>query len=213
MSMEASFCRDCGASVRPVNDMKCRTCGSETRDDAQFCVGCGTNLISGEASAGTELPIVGFGAAISRGFSNYFTFSGRATRAEYWFWTLFSTLVQGIPLVGWLIGLAVLIPSIAVTSRRLHDIGKSAWWMTVWLPLGGVWVLWFVGFVLEVIGLEESLNPEVEFWEILGTWLVWAGFLTLASIGVVIWWVIWFVRKGDKGPTKYGPDPRQPTSQ
>ena len=85
--------------------------------------------------------------------------------------------------------------------------------MTVWLLLGGVWVLWSVGFVLEVIGLEESLKPEVEFWEILGTWLVWAGFLTLASIGVVIWWVVWFVRKGDKGPNKYGPDPRQPTSQ
>jgi len=107
----------------------------------------------------------------------------------------------------------VLIPSIAVTSRRLHDIGKSAWWMTVWLLLAGVWVLWSVGFVLEVIGLEESRNPEVEFWEIFGTWLVWAGFLTLASIGVVIWWVMWFVRKGDKGPNKYGPDPRQPTSQ
>ena len=157
--------------------------------------------------------MVGFGQAINRGFSNYFTFSGRATRAEYWFWTLFNTLVQGIPLVGWLIGLAVLIPSIAVTSRRLHDIGKSAWWMTVWLLLAGVWVLWSVGFVLEVIGLEESRNPEVEFWEIFGTWLVSAGFLTLASIGVVIWWIVWFVRKGDKGPNKYGPDPRQPTSQ
>ena len=193
--------------------MKCTACGNDNTSDAQFCGGCGTNLISGEASVGTELPMVGFGEAISRGFRNYFNFSGRATRAEYWFWTLFSTLVQGIPLVGWLIGFGVLIPSLAVTSRRLHDISKSAWWMTVWLLLGGVWMLWSVGFVLKVIGLEESLNPEVEFWEILGTWLVWAGFLTLASIGVVIWWVVWFVRKGDKGPTKYGPDPRQPTSQ
>ena len=137
--------------------MKCPTCGRDNPENAQFCGVCGTNLISGEVSVGTELPMVGFGQAISRGFSNYFTFSGRATRAEYWFWTLFSTLVQGIPLVGWLIGLAVLIPSIAVTSRRLHDIGKSAWWMTVWLLLGGVWVLWSVGFVLEVIGLEERV--------------------------------------------------------
>jgi len=193
--------------------MKCPTCGRDNPENAQFCGVCGTNLISGEVSVGTELPMVGFGEAISRGFSNYFTFSGRATRAEYWFWTLFSTLVQGIPLVGGLIGLAVLIPSIAVTSRRLHDIGKSAWWMTVGLLLGSGWVLWSVGFVLEVIGLEESRNPEVEFWGIFVTWLVWAGFLTLASIGIVIWWVVWFVRKGDKGPTKYGPDPRQPTSQ
>ena len=195
-----------------VPDMKCTACGNDNEENAQFCGVCGTNLISGEVSVGTELPMVGFGQAISRGFSNYFTFSGRATRAEYWLWTLFSLLVHAIPLVGWLIGFGVLIPSLAVTSRRLHDISKSAWWMTVWLLLGGVWVLWSVGFVLEVIGLEESRNPEVEFWEILGTWLVWAGVLTLASIGVVIWWVVWFVRKGDKGPTKYGPDPRQATS-
>ena len=197
--------------------MKCPKCGNDNTENAQFCGGCGVSLsgsvVSSSRTETAELPMVGFGAAISRGFSNYFTFSGRATRSEYWFWTLFSTLVQAIPFVGWLIGLAVLIPSIAVTSRRLHDIGKSAWWMTVLLLLGGVWVLLSVGFVLEVIGLEESLNPEVEFWEILGTWLVWVGFLTLASIGVVIWWVVWFVRKGDKGPTKYGPDPRQPTSQ
>ena len=201
--------------------MHCPACGSETPDDVQFCGGCGTNLISGEAPAGTGVPMVGFGAAISRGFSNYFTFSGRATRAEYWFWILFSSLVPAIPLVGWLIGLAVLIPSVAVTSRRLHDIGKSAWWMTVWLLLGGVWVLSSVGFVLAAIRLEESLNPEMEFWEIvdkaltpaLGAWLGWAGFLTLASIGVVICWVVWLVRKGDKGPNKYGPDPRKATSQ
>jgi hypothetical protein len=63
--------------------MKCQECGHENADDAQFCGVCGTNLISGEVSVGTELPMVGFGQAISRGFSNYFTFSGRATRAEY----------------------------------------------------------------------------------------------------------------------------------
>ena len=193
--------------------MNCPTCDNENPADARFCGGCGANLNLGEASIYAELPMVGFGDAISRGFSNYFTFSGRATRSEYWFWTLFSNLVQAIPFVGWLIGLAVLIPSIAVTSRRLHDIGKSAWWMTVVFLLGSGWVLWSVGFVLELIDLEESLNPEMEFAEIWRAWSVWAGFLTLASIGIVIWWVVWFVRKGDKGPNKYGPDPRQATSQ
>ena len=156
--------------------------------------------------------MVGFSQAINRGFSHYFTFSGRATRAEYWFWTLFSNLVRAIPFVGWLIGFAVLIPSIAVTSRRLHDIGKSAWWITVWPLLVTVWVFWSIGFVFELIDLEEPRNTEVQFWEIFGTWLVSAGFLTLASIGTVIWWVVWLVRKGDKGTNKYGPDPRQTTS-
>ena len=66
--------------------MKCTACGKDNPDNAQFRGLCGANLISGEASAGTELPMVGFGEAISRGFSNYFTFSGRATRAENWWW-------------------------------------------------------------------------------------------------------------------------------
>jgi hypothetical protein len=60
LGMGTSFCRDCGASVRSVNDGKCRTCGSEIQDDAQFCGGCGTNLISGETSIGTELPMMGW---------------------------------------------------------------------------------------------------------------------------------------------------------
>jgi len=62
--------------------MKCQTCGNDNPEDAKFCGGCGTNLISGEVSVGAELPMVGFGEAISRGFRNYATFSGRATRAE-----------------------------------------------------------------------------------------------------------------------------------
>ena len=192
--------------------MKCPTCGGGNPEDARFCGACGTNLISGEDPIGTELPMVGFGQAINRGFSNYFTFSGRATRAEYWFWTLFSNLARAIPVVGWLIGLATLIPSIAVTSRRLHDIGKSAWWIIVWPLLVGMWVFWSAGFVLELIDLEKSQNSDEEFWEIFRTWLVSVGFLALASIGTVIWWVVWFARKGDRGTNKYGPDPRQTPS-
>jgi hypothetical protein len=69
-------------------DMKCTACGGDNPENAQFCGVCGTSLISGEASIGTELPMVGFGEAISRGFGNYFTFSGRATRAEHWWFAL-----------------------------------------------------------------------------------------------------------------------------
>ena len=68
-----------------VPDMKCQECGHENAGDAQFCGFCGTNLISGKVSVETELPMVGFGQAISRGFNNYFMISGRATRSEYWF--------------------------------------------------------------------------------------------------------------------------------
>ena len=77
--------------------MNCPTCGKDNPEDAQFCGVCGANLISGETSVGTELPMVGFGEAVSRGFRKYFIFSGRATRAECWWWVLF-TVLTGIVL-------------------------------------------------------------------------------------------------------------------
>ena len=66
--------------------MNCPTCGNETESGAQFCGICGTDLTSGEVAAGSEQPMVSFGESISRVFSNYFNFSGRATRAENWWW-------------------------------------------------------------------------------------------------------------------------------
>ena len=158
--------------------MKCPQCGNDSPENAQFCGGCGTNLIPGEASAGTELPMVGFGEAISQCFSNYSTFSGRATRAENWWWILFTVIgrlvfgiidgLVGLPGVLWLLfGLGTLIPSLAVGVRRLHDINRTGWWL----------LLIFV----PVIG-----------------WIV---------------LIVWAIERGDMGPNKYGPDPRQATSQ
>jgi uncharacterized membrane protein YhaH (DUF805 family) len=84
----------------------------------------------------------------------YAVFSGRARRAEYWYFVLFNVLVSiGVGIVGRMFGgdgnvlgtiyaLVVLIPSLAVLSRRLHDIGKSAWWMLIALiPLIGAIIL------------------------------------------------------------------------
>jgi uncharacterized membrane protein YhaH (DUF805 family) len=128
--------------------------------------------------------MVGFGGAISRGFSNYFTFSGRATRAEYWWWVLFTALVGLIPLAG----LVTLIPMLAVTSRRLHDIGKSGWVQI--MP-------WAIVAVTLVLALETALF-------VIGMIAVFASFVVL---------IVSLAKKGDEGPNKYGPDPRQATSQ
>ena len=72
---------------------------------------------------------------------NYATFSGRARRSEYWYFTLFNLIILSIlTFVGLLIrfhplgniySLIVLIPSIAVGVRRMHDVGKSGWFLLI----------------------------------------------------------------------------------
>ncbi|MEK7511677.1 MAG: DUF805 domain-containing protein [Patescibacteria group bacterium] len=97
----------------------------------------------------------------------YAVFKGRATRSEYWFFVLFNfiiSIVLGIVaaligdnfnIIGMLYGLAVLIPGIAVSVRRLHDVGKSGWMLFLSLIpiIGFIWLL-----VLMVTGSNEGEN-------------------------------------------------------
>ena len=89
----------------------------------------------------------------------YAVFSGRARRKEFWYFTLFNVLINfgldfvdafvgtfnheiGVGLLGGLYALAVLIPGIAVTVRRLHDTGRTGWWfLIVLIPIIGLIVL------------------------------------------------------------------------
>jgi uncharacterized membrane protein YhaH (DUF805 family) len=111
---------------------------------------------------------------------NYFGFSGRARRKEYWMFTLFNIIfsivavildvILGIGLEGAGYGfiyilytLAVLFPSFAVTWRRLHDIGKSGWWI----------------------------------------------FINIIPLIGAIWFLILLVSDSTPGPNKYGPNPKE----
>ena len=95
-----------------------------------------------------------FSESISTCLSKYATFSGRAARSEFWWFALFtlivnvvSNMIQAIvgdwfAFVGLLVALALLLPSIAVAVRRLHDLDKSGWWyLLVFVPLIGFLVL------------------------------------------------------------------------
>ncbi len=82
----------------------------------------------------------------------YFNFEGRNTRTQYWMFILFYMIfyvvcaivgkVIGTTLIALLYSLALLLPSIAAATRRLHDTGRSGWWQLITLiPLLGIIVL------------------------------------------------------------------------
>jgi len=68
---------------------------------------------------------------------NYATFSGRARRSEYWYFFLFNVIIgfvcglMQVPDLANIYTLAVLIPGIAVGVRRMHDVGKSGWFLLI----------------------------------------------------------------------------------
>ncbi len=86
---------------------------------------------------------------------NYVVFSGRARRKEYWMFILINAIIaiiimgigQQIGTYGFILSLiyslAILLPSLAVSVRRLHDIGKSGWMILITLIpiIGGIWFL------------------------------------------------------------------------
>ncbi|MDP9436969.1 MAG: DUF805 domain-containing protein [Actinomycetota bacterium] len=98
---------------------------------------------------------MGFADAVSSGFARYASFSGRARRSEYWWFYLFTFLVYvaatvidaiiGVPATAAIAVLALFIPTLAVSVRRLHDTGRSGWWFLIGLvPLvGGIVLLVF----------------------------------------------------------------------
>ncbi len=96
--------------------------------------------------------------AISSCFRNYFNFSGRAIRSEYWYWTLFAVIVSVV--IGGLdqhlnpgaqlglfsaftglVSLALFIPGLSVSVRRLHDIDRTGWWLLLGFTIIGIFVL------------------------------------------------------------------------
>lgn len=109
----------------------------------------------------------------------YAVFKGRARRKEYWFFILFNLIASllltvvdfmtgsldaelGIGLLSGLYSLAVLIPSLAVTVRRLHDTGRTGWWLLIGLiPLiGAIVLLVFMLLDSQPGDTEYGANPK-----------------------------------------------------
>lgn len=147
---------------------------------------------------------------------NYVNFLGRARRKEYWFFNLFSAIFMAIAyLLDWLIfgnpnagistcvWLFLLLPSLSVLVRRMHDLGRSGKIVLAYCLFFLVWLL-----VAVVMGISSFLAmsgtvPPIS-----------VGLLVVLGVGgaIIFAWsilfVVWCCLPGTHGDNKYGPDPK-----
>jgi uncharacterized membrane protein YhaH (DUF805 family) len=164
-----------------------------------------------------------FGEAIRSVFSKYATFSGRARRSEYWWFYLFtillgigagildtilasSTATAGAPAttsgpIAGLVQLAIFLPQLAVTVRRLHDTNHSGW-----ILLGFVLLLVVAIGIIAVIAIgPEGVTPTFN-----GTTGALAGLLLLGVLGYGIYLFVLLVSDSTPGDNDYGVNPKGP---
>lgn len=155
---------------------------------------------------------MGFRGSVESALRQYATFRGRASRPEYWWFYLFTFLVgvvgsvidsaAGTNLISPLLNLALLLPSLAVGVRRLHDSNLSGWWILA--PVGCA----LLGVVLFIAGLGAVLvqvdrpNPDVAGFAV--PFIIVGAVVLLASavLGIVL-----MVRASTPGPNRFGPHP------
>lgn len=134
----------------------CRGCGAQIHESAPMCPKCGAlqelSLPDGE----DQRPRT-FVNSITICFNRYFQFRGRAPRAEYWYFALFTALVglgagfvdgiwlgSQIRVFSSIVNIVLFIPSLAVWTRRMHDLDRTGWWWLLMLvPVIG-WLILLV---------------------------------------------------------------------
>jgi uncharacterized membrane protein YhaH (DUF805 family) len=144
----------------------------------------------------------------TRPLKNYAGFSGRAPRAEFWWFYLLLvvaylvamiidslvgfTLLGPYGIITALVAIAFLVPYLAVLVRRLHDTERSGWWIL--LPVVPYAIVGFLSGRMAASPADESAFTMIAIF----------GLIALVAIIVLI---VFLVLPGTKGPNKYGEDP------
>jgi uncharacterized membrane protein YhaH (DUF805 family) len=149
-----------------------------------------------------------------RPLKRFADFSGRSPRAEYWWWVLAVVVIGlflgavdawqlGGPVVGGygplglMFMLAIMIPGLAVTVRRLHDTDRSGWWAV--LKAGGY-----------AFGLSGTSFAGSQLTSLGSGLLALAVVLILGWLCVAVLVFVFLATGGTGGPNRYGPDPYVP---
>ena len=92
----------------------------------------------------------------------YADFNGRARRKEYWMFVLIYMVINiilavlGMDIISMIFGLALLVPSISIGARRLHDTGRSGWWQLIYfVPL--------IGLIVMIVFLAQDSHDDNDY--------------------------------------------------
>ena len=146
--------------------------------------------------------------AVKTCFQKYATFSGRASRSEYWWWGLFLIIVMIVTTEAdssiwgddkrWLFRAAAVLlalPSTAVMIRRLHVINRSGWWISIWFAL-------LYGIDATDFFSDDSIDLSRWPW-LLGYEMAVFGMVILLGLA----FLVAMLMPGTRGPNRFGPDP------
>ena len=168
-----------------------------------------------------ELPSLGFVEAIKLASSRILEFSGRSRRSEFWWWMLIviianwlvSTFISNL-MISTLLAIIVMFFGLAVTARRLHDAGKSAWWVYISYAIGIVYNFLASTSPAIVKVMEEAKSGglstktmEKMMTEHAGDFTTF-GFLGLLMAIVALIVVIMCTLDSKPAPNKYGQSPK-----
>lgn len=186
-------------------------------------------------SQGGVEPRLNFKEAIGECLSKYATFSGRSRRSEYWWFGLLMLVIANVPYICALVvktfftsetaldvsmfimmlslplGLFAAIPSLAVQTRRLHDVGRSEWWIVCGFVVG-----LFYAIAKSVVLGFEALESDNEVQNLIdafhvstlgGTVML---LLALVGLGISIALLVFSLQDSHRGENKYGPSPKYP---
>jgi uncharacterized membrane protein YhaH (DUF805 family) len=141
-------------------------------------------------------------AHIIAGYRNYAQFSGRSTRSEYWVFAAFlfvaqilSFLVAPVAALLFLVGSA--LPGLSASARRLHDVGRSGWWLVLPVLVVPGWLLvWIASAAAAMAVRQDALDNDIYFLS--------ASAVMLVVVGV---FVAWLAMPSQPGANPYGPNP------
>lgn len=162
-------------------------------------------LAAASSSAAAPLGAYDFASAL-------FSFKGRLRRQHFWIsWLILlgvGVVTGWIPVLGGLIALVAIWPNLAIGVKRLHDMGKSGWFVVI------PWVANIVGVIMifGAVGAAVISNPQAfenedpaVIMSMLGSMMGGLSIMLLAGLGFLLWIGLVDSQRGDN---KYGPNPK-----